>query len=381
MSSAETYRQIMAWVGAIEIPICTAIFTLFAMDKLILRVTPWNRRLFLRITTSYATRKIHEQISLTAMRATVDLSFFCGITGISHQVLKSHLLRSREIRLAIHWAAYFAATGAIALGGLAARFAAMSYPKVPEWAPASSYLLSIPLCIYMTYKLHARWIREAYFITAPEHLASAITMCVDAYQRTISPLILNQQIDRLRLALAQAVNVGYPGLSLERSDELRAHVRDVIHTIHIAMGEFLAKGSAELRPLAAILGTILQRVISGQWQGLLNEDQIIEYDEEMPEPQSRLRAWRDPILMLAGVILLGAASIGAESVGFGADVMSIIAGAILLLPLALWGSRRAGLSPESLYMAVRSNAGLPETPSSARQDQEPTGQTPSNTQR
>ncbi|MER5930094.1 hypothetical protein [Streptomyces sp. NPDC002054] len=362
MSTAETYRQINAWVGAIEIPLCATVFATFAAEKLICRITPWNNGLFLRATASVGTKKTHAKASLLAMRAAMDLGTFCGTQGIRHSDLKAHLLRAREIRLAILWSAIYAATGAITIGGIATRASVHNYPKIPEWAPSSSYLVGMALSIYMTRKFYIRWIHEAYFTTVTERLITTITMCVDTYQGTVHPLVLNQRMDGLRLTLAHAVNIGFPGISLERANEIRDHIRDVIHTVHLAMGDVLARGNDELRPLAQILGTVLQRVMHGRWQGLLDDHQITTYEEKVQEQPSRLRTWRDPILLIVGVILLAAASTGAQWVGLGSDVMPIISGAVLLLPLALWGSRRAGISPNTIFSTIRSGAGVPESP-------------------
>lgn len=377
MSPYHAYLTANAWCGSVMFPFLVAVSaTTFALN-LIETTRPWQRYGYIKYAGGLQTRRAQNRAGLTAMGCILNLRSLGCNRPIWHMPLHWSLVTAREIRHCINFTCVnMVAVGTIA-GGISAQLTRQLYSTtqlgmhfdIPAEISASSLLLGIFASFYLVARRRRRLLRQELFNTMPERLAEVVSVCRTAYLGTIPLMRLVQQLDSLRGTIALAVNTGPANVSFDIAEKIRSHAVDVVHTLQVCSGEILSEGRGAIPGVSDKLGTIIQRLHEGQWMCLLDEDQLIS----PPDASDRIttkhrRAWRDPFLLIIGIALLTAVSAVANWAGVGADVIPVVSGAVLLLPLAVWGSRHAAISGTTLFSSLKENAGVVDPPHSAERN-------------
>ncbi|CAM5658461.1 hypothetical protein SHIRM173S_08973 [Streptomyces hirsutus] len=139
---------------------------------------------------------------------------------------------------------------------------------------------------------------------------------------------------------------GNPGGPAIRREQLNLHVTQVIVTLEDASEQILVRGEEAYIDLVTILSKMIDRMTEGRWHGLLDESDMSprarNYLTENAVPHEEKKDIR---IAVFGALLAATFAIGSVLLGVPSEVALSVAGITALIPAAVSGGRRFGLSP------------------------------------
>jgi hypothetical protein len=138
---------------------------------------------------------------------------------------------------------------------------------------------------------------------------------------------------------------GNPGGPAIRRAQLNLHVTQVIGTLEDASEQILMHGEEAYVHLVTMLSKMIDRMVEGRWHGLLDESEMSARARLMKENVIPHETKRDIRIAVFGALLAATFAVGSVLLGVPSEVALSVAGITALIPAAVSGGKRFGLSP------------------------------------
>ncbi|MFC9510446.1 hypothetical protein [Streptomyces sp. NPDC057002] len=353
--------------GLVALPVATGLFA-FILIRTARLYRPWRKK---HQPHSLAkSLRVESALRENPRKAVTAARYFEVRTALQLREVQQHYRLQAKVREKVRgWSLAFAAISTLLLELSLFSLSAIEEDDPWRLAPISvGGFISFLIFFFMTRSAALVLMREEGFGWAYVLAVRCLALCAELPRGRSTPLALDQEASALSKALGSFALVGYPGMTGQRKKDVQQHVLQVQQALHSASAEVLKRGAPACKEFAQVIGVLVARLAEQRWQGLLDEDQLVENDAVLAHsiPEGRRKdAW----IVIVGASV--AAVFVAVATSLGVPPTATVPAALVFLigPAALWGSKSLGFNHRSL---MRSS-----TDSLVQQSQQPGGPSPS----